>query len=109
MDPGQILVNSVEKPAWEAHTYVAGITICSGNNNILAFHFLRCSTGRSLQFTAAPRSSLTMTIDLLSLKQQLQLLGHQLPDEQIVAILKDMNIDFDQPAPQGIKPGRILA
>ncbi|KAG2425813.1 hypothetical protein HXX76_013438 [Chlamydomonas incerta] len=33
-------------------------------------------------------------IELAALKQQLQLLGHNLPDSQIVAILQDMNIDF---------------
>ncbi|PNW73082.1 hypothetical protein CHLRE_14g618250v5 [Chlamydomonas reinhardtii] len=33
-------------------------------------------------------------IDLAALKQQLQLLGHNLPDSQIVAILADMNIDL---------------
>lgn len=34
-------------------------------------------------------------IDLTALKEQLRLLGHQLPDEQIKAILADMNIDVD--------------
>ncbi|GLC61720.1 hypothetical protein PLESTB_001795600 [Pleodorina starrii] len=33
-------------------------------------------------------------IDLKALKEQLKLLGHDLPDEQVVAILKEMNIDF---------------
>lgn len=33
-------------------------------------------------------------IDLKALKEQLRLLGHDLPDEQVVAILKEMSIDF---------------
>jgi hypothetical protein len=33
------------------------------------------------------------TIDLGSLREQLRLLGHSLPDGQILDILKDMNID----------------
>ncbi len=32
-------------------------------------------------------------IELDALKEQLRLLGHDLPDDQICAILKDMNID----------------
>ncbi|KXZ51672.1 hypothetical protein GPECTOR_11g124 [Gonium pectorale] len=34
-------------------------------------------------------------IDLQALKAQLKLLGHNLPDSQVVAILKEMNIDFE--------------
>ncbi|GIL71732.1 hypothetical protein Vretimale_832 [Volvox reticuliferus] len=34
-------------------------------------------------------------IDLKALKEQLKLLGHDLPDEQVVEILKEMNIDFN--------------
>ncbi len=33
-------------------------------------------------------------IDLAALKTQLAMLGHNLPDSQIVSILQDMNIDF---------------
>lgn len=32
-------------------------------------------------------------IDLNSLKEQLKLLGHALPDDQILSILKEMNIE----------------
>ena len=39
-------------------------------------------------------------IELGALKEQLKLLGHgDLPDDQIVNILKEMNIDFDLPPP----------
>ncbi|GIL45965.1 hypothetical protein Vafri_3072 [Volvox africanus] len=34
-------------------------------------------------------------IDLKALKEQLKVLGHDLPDEQVVAILKEMNIDYN--------------
>eukprot|EP00798_Chlamydomonas_sp_ICE-L_P024884 gene24884-10549_t len=34
-------------------------------------------------------------IDLEALKEQLKLLGHELPPDQITSILKDMNIDFN--------------
>ena len=34
-------------------------------------------------------------IDLGALKEQLKLLGHNLPDDQIKNILKDMNIEVD--------------
>ncbi|PNH11436.1 hypothetical protein TSOC_001708 [Tetrabaena socialis] len=34
-------------------------------------------------------------IDLAALKEQLKLLGHNLPDAQVIAILKDMNITYD--------------
>ncbi len=37
-------------------------------------------------------------IDLAALKEQLKLLGHNLPDDQVIAILKEMNIDFDTDA-----------
>lgn len=33
-------------------------------------------------------------IELDALKEQLRLLGHDLPDEQIMGILRDMNIDL---------------
>ncbi|GLI63934.1 hypothetical protein VaNZ11_007075 [Volvox africanus] len=39
-------------------------------------------------------------IDLKALKEQLKLLGHDLPDEQVVAILKEMNIDFNDKPPE---------
>ena len=39
-------------------------------------------------------------IELGALKEQLKLLGHgDLPDDQIVNILREMNIDFDLPPP----------
>lgn len=34
-------------------------------------------------------------IELTALREQLKLLGHNLPEDQIVGILKEMNIDFD--------------
>lgn len=36
----------------------------------------------------------TNMIDFQALKAQLKLLGHELPDEQVAAILKDMNIQY---------------
>ena len=40
-------------------------------------------------------------IELEALKEQLRLLGHSLPDDQIANILRDMNIDFSDGKPAG--------
>lgn len=38
-------------------------------------------------------------IDLAQLQAQLKLLGHDLPEDQVVEILRDMHIEFSAAAP----------
>jgi hypothetical protein len=44
-------------------------------------------------------------IELDALKQQLALLGHDLPDDQIQSILKEMHIDFGEGVGRGGRVG----
>eukprot|EP00955_Chlamydomonas_euryale_P103876 365530-Chlamydomonas_euryale.AAC.13 len=45
-------------------------------------------------------------IELDALREQLRLLGHDLPDDQIVTILEEMNIDFSADAAGERQEGR---
>jgi hypothetical protein len=67
----------------------------------------QASLSRSTRpWRAAVVARFAQMIDLAALRTQLKLLGHNLPDEQVMAILKDMNIDFDAgPDPDAQQPG----
>lgn len=48
-------------------------------------------------------------IELTALREQLKLLGHNLPEDQIISILKEMNIDYEDKGSQASGTPNVLS